>query len=393
MRRLIYYECRKHFFTPVMLWMMLAFLAFNGIKIYSVYLENSIFSSKNQPEFLEVYEQFYKEYKGEITSEKIQKLLSIYKPIKKKTDSGLVGTGADKNSYTYNLYSDELLLRFCFLDKLKYNHFYKAYANNIVKQAKENMSFYKKVGNQYEYKKNYQIAKAFYHRELGEFYNYDRYQQLLAYDFSSIFLILLFIYGCSSVFVKEEETEMKYLIATSCRGGRDTFLAKIVSTLLFVVAAGGIFAIFNGFFFQIWYGIGDAGNQPLYVIKAFQNTDLSLSLKESYFLFSGIRILGFFLLGTLFLCVSLFVKKTIPAFIINFSIVFGLIRYGEHSEENLKLCSPISLICNQELFKSTGFIQIGNYPVKIWIFSICTAGVIAVILLLLCWKHWEKRCR
>lgn len=393
MKRLIYYECRKHFFNPAMLWMAAAFLILNGMKIYSIYFENSIFSSKNQPEFLEAYEQLYPEYKGEITDEKIQKLLNIYKPIKQKTDNGLVGTGADENSYTYNLYSDELFLRWCFLDKMKYGYSYKTYANTVVQQAKENMSFYKTVGNQYESKKNYQIAKAFYQREIKEFCNHDMYQQLLSYDFSSLFLIFLFVYGCSSVFVKEEETEMKYLIATSCRGGRDTFLVKFVSMFLFILLAGSIFSISDFFFFQGCYGTSDAGNQPLYVIEAFQNTDLSLSLKESYFLFSGIRILGFFFLGILFLCISLFVKKTIPAFLINFLAIFALVRYGEHSEKTLKLCSPVSLISNQALFKSTDFIQIGNYPVKIWIFSICTVGATAAILLLICWKSWEKRCR
>lgn len=53
MRRLVYYELRKHFLTPVMAWMFLFLLIMDTLKIYSVYRESSLFSDSSLEEFKE----------------------------------------------------------------------------------------------------------------------------------------------------------------------------------------------------------------------------------------------------------------------------------------------------------------------------------------------------
>lgn len=121
MRRLVYYELRKHFLTPVMAWMFLFLLIMDTLKIYSVYRESSLFSDSSLEEFKEAYGEFYPVYSGEITVEKINSLLEIYSPIYETVQSQTASTKEDENSYTYNVYSDELFFRKCFLEEMEYD--------------------------------------------------------------------------------------------------------------------------------------------------------------------------------------------------------------------------------------------------------------------------------
>ncbi|MCM1237455.1 MAG: hypothetical protein NC489_45900 [Ruminococcus flavefaciens] len=392
MLRLVYYECRKHFLTPAVFIMLAFFLIINGIKIYSVYWQNSIFANINNSNFLNAYEDFYSGYKGMLTDEKLQNLWNIYNPIREKADSRLASTEVDENSYTGNCYSDRLFFDQCFVRQSEYDTSYQEYAAGIVSRAKENLSFYRESGNSYEYRKNYRIARAFYRRNITDFYNHDMYKVLVDYNFSSLFIILLLVYGCTSVFVKDEDTQMRYLLATSVKGKTDSFIAKLTSVFLFSVVMGGVFSMENWGLFHIFYEFDDAGNQPVYVIQAFQDTPLCLSLKMSVLLFSGIRTMGFFFLGLLFVCISLFFKRTIPVFLANCLVTLVLVRIQETFQGIGKLCSPMALICSQDMFRETAFVRIGNMPVQRFVYALCMGSIIASGIVFLCRKEWEKRC-
>ena len=225
-------------------------------------------------------------YGGEITVEKINSLLEIYRPIYETVQSQTASTKEDENSYTYNVYSDELFFRKCFLEEMEYDYTYRSYAAEIVSEARENMDFYKEWGNRYEYRKNFYIARAFYGREIKDFYNTEMYQSLLYYDFSSILMLMLMVYGCASVFVKEEETEMKYIIRTSQNGRGRTYLAKIFSASLFLIVAGVLFSLWDYCLFSLFFGGTESAASPLYAIRGFQDTILTLSMGQGYLLLS-----------------------------------------------------------------------------------------------------------
>lgn len=391
MRRLVYYEFRKHFLTPAMVLIFLFLLIADVLKIYSVYQESSLFSSSNLAEFKGAYEELYPVYSGEITVEKINNLLGIYRPIYEKAQSRTASTKEDENSYTYNAYSDELFFRKCFLEEMEYDYTYKSYAAGIVSEAKKNMDFYKEWGNVYEYRKNLCLAIAFYGREIRDFYNTEMYQSLLYYDFSSLLLLILMVYGCASVFVKEEETEMRHIIRTS-RNGRDrTYLAKVLSAFLFFLAAGILFSVWDYCLFSLFFGGTESAGSPLYAIRGFQDTILPLSMGQGYLLLSVFRVMGMCVFCMMFLLFSLAAKRIMVAFLVNFVSIMVCVTAYDYIYHSSHLWNPVSLISGRNLILRSEFNNLAGYPVPQYVIAVGMAAFFILGLVYTGWMLWKRR--
>ncbi len=391
MPRLIYYEGRKHFFTPVMLVLFLLFSVINGLKIYSVYQQSSVFSSQNQPEFKEAYALFYPTVSGEITFEKVRDLCAIYNPIKNVADQRMASTDKDDSSYTYNVYSDELFFRWCFLNELEYDYNYKAYAKNIVSKASANISFYEAVKNEYGANENYEIASAFYQREVSNFYNTECYQYLFYYDFSSLLIILLVIYGCSSVFVKEQETQMNMIIGTCTNGSVKTFLSKWIATGLFLMVLCILFSLEDYAFFAALFQNLDARGEPLYALEGFKNTILNLTIDQSFLLFAGTRFLGMLVLAAFFVLLSAAIKRMLPVFIVSFGLVAGAIILQSKIVNGMRLFNPISLVSSRTIYLNAEFINVAGYPVRIYYVSVVAAVIYTSVAIAVSYRSWRKK--
>lgn len=391
MLKLVYYELRKHFLTPVMLLVLLLVLIADGCKIYSVYQEDSLFSGSNLEEFKEAYGELYPVYSGEITLEKINSLLEIYRPIYETVQNQTASTRVDENSYTYNVYSDELFFRKCFLEELEYDYTYRSYAAGIVSEAKKNMDFYQERGNTYEYRRSLYIGKAFHGREIRDFYNTEMYQSLFYYDFSSILLLMLTVYGCASVFVKEEETEMKYIIRTSRNGRGRVYLAKLFSALLFFVAMGILFAVWDFCMFALFFGGTEGTASPLYAIKGFKDTLLNLSMGQGYLALSIYKIMGLCVLCMIFILFSLCARRILAALMLNLISVMVCVTAYDHIYNSSRLWNPVSLLCARTLILRPDFSNLAGYPVPQ---SITAAGVAVFLLIGLAvagWLLWKVR--
>ncbi len=389
MRKLVYYELRKHFLAPVTAVVFLLLLVADGIKIYSVYQESSLFSSRNLEEFKGAYQELYPVYSGEITEEKINGLLEIYRPIYETVRSQTASTKKDESSYTYNVYSDELFFRKCFLEEMEYDYTYRPYAMGIVLEAKKNMDFYKGKGNMYEHRRNLCIARAFYGREIGGFYNTEMYQSLLYYDFSSLLLLMLMVYGCASVFAKEEETEMRSIIRTSRNGQGKTYLAKAFSVLLFSVVSGILFTLWDFCLFALFFGGTESAASPLYALRGFQDTLLNLSLGQGYLLISVFKIMGMCMFCVIFLLFSLVARKSLVAFLMNFASVIACLSVYDTIYNSSHLWNPVSLISGRNLILRSEFGNLAGYPVPRYMIVVGVA--VACIFGGLCagWILWH----
>ncbi len=391
MLKLVFYEIRKHFLTPVMILMLLFLLMADACKIYSVYQESSLFSSSNLEEFKEVYEELYPVYSGDITLDKINSLLEIYRPIYETVQNQTASTKEDESSYTYNVYSDELFFRKCFLEEMEYDYTYRSYTAGIVSEAKKNMDFYKEWGNTYEYRMNLYIARAFHGRHIKDFYNTEMYQSLLYYDFSSILLLMLMVYGCASVFVKEEETEMKYIIRTSRNGRGRTYLAKVFSASLFLTAMGVLFAIWDFCMFAFFFGGTESTSSPLYAIKGFKDTLLNLSMGQGYLLLSIYKIMGLCVLCMIFLLFSLAARRILGAFLLNFIFIIVCVSAYDHIYNSSRLWNPISLICGRNSILRPDFSNLAGYPVPQYMTAAGAAVFSLIGLVYVGWVLWRRR--
>lgn len=373
MRSLIGFEWKKHFWIPVIWILTPVFLILNLLLIVQNYNQHLV------AEWQEAYEELYQKYSGQITEEKTEELFLIYSELCLETANMEAVTGEDPDSFTYNKYSDVRFLELYFINEMKYDSSYEDYANEIVKHARENVDFFQEKENSFEVEKNKKIAVAFRNRKITEFYSTKGYNYYFNYDFSSLLILFLVILGVSSVFVKEQETEMCHMLVTSRRGGIPTLTAKLVSTWLFAVAVSLLFYGEDYFLYMQLYGGWDAGSSPLYAIRTFEGTPLLISIFQSALLFLGIRILGILVIATLLLMVSMQMKRALPTVVINLIAVLLLILLAARIFGYGKLFNPIMLIQCRSLFYEMDYLNMFGIPVPIWAVSIGFSGFLLIM--------------
>ena len=83
MRRLIVFEWRKSFLHLPVLLLLVLFTVSDIAKIYDVYHENSYLAMEESWD--KAYWELYPDYSGEMTLDKINSLLAIYRPLEEQT--------------------------------------------------------------------------------------------------------------------------------------------------------------------------------------------------------------------------------------------------------------------------------------------------------------------
>lgn len=390
MRQLVYYESRKHFLTKPMFAMVLILFIVNAIKIVSVSREQSPFSMLSESCFREAYDKLYEIYKGELTDKKLEDIMAIYEPLKEKIADNTYSTEAEEGCMTYNSFSDCLFLEWCFIRDIEYETEYEDYANNVVRNAVSNVSFFKSKNSLFEAKVNYRIAKAFYQRKLTSFYNTDGFRSLLYYDFSTIIIILLCLYGCSSVFIKEEETEMHLLLKTSVKGREASFAAKIMSCMIFVFFICILFSAEDYALFLVDFGNMDAFSEPLYMLEGFKDTLLNINLISFYILCVISRLIGIYAIAFIFMIISLYGKNILSVLVANIVSIAGIIGIYSINASALKYVNPLSLVFGRRLFMRQEFINFFDYPVCSSLLPYIFSGIILIAGAAMMSRRWNR---
>lgn len=390
MKRLIYYEAKKHFFTKPMLILILSFMFVNAWKVCSVSNEQSPFSELTEDYFKEAYEDLYEEYKGELTDVKVDKIMTLYHYLDEKVADQTYSTEAEEGSLTFNTFSDRLLLNWCFITDIEYETGYEKYAKEVVANAVENVSFYQEIGNTYEARVNYKIAKAFYERKLTNFYNTDGFRSLIYYDFSGIMLLLLALFGCSSVFIKENETEMILLLKTSSRGKNETFAAKMLACIMFLVFICLLFSVEDYMLFAVNFGNMDAFLEPIYMLEGFQDSLLNINLISFYGVCIASRILGILAIGVLFMLISLLGKNSLQVMLVNIGVLAGLVGMYAVSEKISKFVNPLMLFYGRKLFMRQSFVRILGYPLVDSAILYIVSAMLMIVGTLWMKKRWKR---
>lgn len=388
MVRLFLFEFRKHFMKKSLIIAMICFSLLNVAKIYSEYHEKSLLSSSANPDWHDLYwGELYEKFKGVMTEQKIESLMAIYQPLEQQTADKTASTESNNpNTYTGNLYNDHLFFKWNIVDPMEYSYMYQQYANDVVKNANENLSFFESLGNDYESKKNSIILDRFQGRSIDSFSYTEMFQYYIHYDFSAFLVILICLYALMSVFVTEKETEMNVLLLTTKAGGQKTIFAKLLSASIFVCAVSFWFGLIDFIAFASSFGSLEAMFSPIYVIENYADTALNMNLGEYALVSLMIKTIGFLIISYLFLFVSLFFKNALLPFIVSLFFTFGLIYFQEAymgSERTfLKVINPFSLVVHRELFGATEFVNILGFPMLSYTAAICFALTCGGIFLL-----------
>lgn len=389
MIRLVKFELRKIFLRWPIFAALILFTLIDIVKINSVYRGTSYLAENNV--WHTVYWEQYEEYQGEMTLDKIEALLSVYRPLEEMTADLTATTAHDvEGTFTGNIYSDKNLLNRYFVSPMEYLYTYRYSANEVAERAKANIEVYSERGNTYEMRKNALIVQLYSGRAITDFYYTEGFQLYLNYDFSTLLVLLLILYGLSQAFTVDKEREMNQLLLTAVNGGISTILAKIIAASLFVAAVSLWFSTVDFFSFHFVSEMFAAGSLPVYAVENLGEASVNLSLLQYSIASAACRALGFWVLGMVFLLAGEVGQHALIPFAVNgclflLAAAAGVV-WSYSSAGWLKVWNPYSLLVNRVLFGKTEFINLFGTPVLTWQVALGAAvifGAAAVFLVLL----------
>ncbi len=401
MTRLMKYEFYKLFCKRSILVVLIVFSMINLFKINNEFHSYSYLADGHDSRsWNSVYWRLYEDYRGEITTEKINHLLSIYQPLADATADMTASTATgDPNTMTGNKYSDRNILDKYYIEPMEYFYHYRTHASEVAKKAKENADVYKKQGQTYEARKNSVIYNLYSGRNISDFAYQEMYNYYLNYDFSNILVLLLCLYGIISTFVCEKETQMDMLLLTNPNGGKKTTFAKIVAATLFVIGVSAWFSVLDYVGFAVSFRTMEGYHLPLYAVNNFSTAAINCSLWQYSILSAVIKIIGVWTMSMGFLFLSMFWRNALVPFVTGFGAALCLVITGALQSYSsniwLKIINPYSLLANRILFSKTEFVGFAGYPIpSFWaaiLFAIIV-GLTAITAMMILSKR-NDHCR
>lgn len=376
--RLVGYELRKAFGSPWMLAFLVLLLLTNLWKLKDEYDKKTAFRQTYAP----VYEDFYGRWKGEILPENVQELMAIYGPLQTKMENMIISGAYDPDAYTYSEETDLTFFESLFQLEMKYDYLYQNRAAEIVNQANALADFYARVGNDYEAKKNLDMAASFAGRQIGDFADTQWVEVWLNHDYSAMLVLLLAIFGLSSVFVMERETEMYMLLRTTRRGGGTTMAAKSLASLLYLFLICLLFFGSDALMLGLLSSHGEALGNPVYAIRLLENTPLTMTIGTYLLWATAVKSLGVVACGMIVLLLSCLCKKVLFAFLGSLGVLFLLVLLQEIAAARtaLRWFNPLELVMVRDLTREIGYVNLFGQPVQVYGFVL--GGVILVMVLL-----------
>ena len=401
MTRLIRYEFYKLFCKRSILVVLILFSVMNLFKINNEFHSYSYLADGNDSRsWNSVYWQLYENYSGEITTEKINHLLSLYQPLADATADMTASTATgNPNTMTGNVYSDRNILEKYYVQPMEYFYHYRAYASEVAERAKENAMLYKEQGQTYEVRKNSVIYHLYSGRSISTFAYQEMYNYYLNYDFSGILVLLLCLYGIVGTFVCEKETQMDMLLLTNPNGGKKTTLVKIAAATLFVMSVAIWFSVLDYIGFALSFGTTQGHNLPLYAVSNFSTAAVNCNLLQYSVLSAVTRAIGVWTMSMIFLLISMFWHNALVPFVADFGTALCLIITGASQRHSsnvwLKIINPYSLLTNRILYGKTEFIDFAGYPIQSFLAAIIFNLIVglAVIMAMTVLSKRNFHCR
>ncbi len=372
MVRLIRYEFIKQFCKRSILALFVVFSLANLFKIHGEYKSYSYLTDGNgERSWHTLFWQLYKEYQGEITPEKIERLLAVYTPLAQATSDMTASTATDNpNTMTGNLYSDRNLLERYFVQPMQYFYEYSILSAQVADKARQNAALYGERGALYQQRENSAIYHLYAGRTIPAFAYREMCNYYLNYDFSIVLTLLLCLYGIIGTFVSERETQMDMLLLVSPGGGRKTALAKILAATLFLLLTSLWFSLLDLLGFAASFQTFEGLALPIFAIPNFAEASVNISIFQYALLSAALKCAGVWVIGMFWLLVSMFWKNALLPFVINLALCMALIVSGAACAYSgffwTKVLNPYSLLTNRVLLGKTEFVNLGGFPVLTW---------------------------
>lgn len=364
--RLLAFEWRKNFLSPWLLIFTVALLLLNGWKLTEEY-------NKKTEEFASIdhiYEDFYAQWSGPITAEKIESLMTVYGPLE---DFGSLSYVPGSGTYADTEMGDHRFIFSNFYNEMKFDYLYVNQAIEIANRAEALAELRPKAAVE---------AELFRGRSIPQFADTRYLEVWLNHDYSAMLVLLLSLFGLCTVFVTERETQMYMLQRTARNGGAATAAAKLAASAMYLALLCLLFFGEDFLILQLLSGHWEALGSPVYAIRALEVTPLRMTI-GGFVLWSGlVRILGILGCGWMMLLASALMKRVLTAFGGGLAAVIAMVVLQENCRTRLglKWFDPMELVMVRELVDDTDFVTILGYPILLHHFVI--AGVVLTILAL-----------
>lgn len=380
------YELIKIFRKKHLLVVIIIFSLVNIYKINYYFRTNgAVVNRYNSSEkFSRAYWKVHNKISGDITDENINFVISKYKNAKKIVDGGNFSSEPNQpNTYSGYIFGDMNIFKDLY-NWLNYFYNYGTYLDDVIVKAKDNIEFYEKRNNHFQVKNNKKIINIYGERSLPSFYDTQAYEEFLKYDFSSLLIILLLILGLTSVFSGECEVGLDKLIDTSCLGKYKTVYFKLLASFIYIIIISAYFFILDIVCFKkIFNLIGSS--VPIYGMPEFQFAPLNIKIWEFVICSELIKLLGFFIIGSIILSFSSLFSQSIFPFILSSGFITLLIISNDlllaGSRNILSIINPISLLVNREIFKKYIVVNIFGQPFLSFIVNIAIMIIVFIVLI------------
>ena len=144
----LYLEARKGILRRYTLIALALFLCLNTVKIIADYRAGEIRPvAANTSGMQTGYNTIYERIKGPITEETVRFLTSEYQRLDDLTADGTYSREPQEGTYSGYIFGDYYLLHSYFYPHMEYSVKYSSDMEEILAQAKENVTFYQESGN------------------------------------------------------------------------------------------------------------------------------------------------------------------------------------------------------------------------------------------------------
>jgi hypothetical protein len=346
-------------------------------------------------QFEDIYWELYEDFSGKIDSHKIDKLLAHLENAEKKI---AYNTGSrrldDPDMLTGSAYRDKLLLSKGYVTPMEYFYMYHDWSNKIVKTSVDNIAFYERYSNLYKVRESKRIAALFSNRKIENFSYMEMYDYYFYYDFSVLLVLILCVYGSSSIFITDKVIGFDRVLRTNINGGGKTTFAKLIAFILFMAQVAVLFFITEFCVFNIVFKNVNNFSMPLYSVSHYRYTPLEIGIFQYCTLDFFLKLLGFITIGTSCLTISTFFKEDVPAFLTNLLLVIFILLQMDTvmgtGKIFLKTINPFALLVNRTLFMNTEFINVLGFPILTYRVSILFAFTLIGFNIFLLFKFTKR---
>lgn len=384
----LYLEARKGILRRYTLIALALFLCLNTVKIISDYHAGEIRPvAANTSGMKTGYDKIYEQIKGPITEETVSFITSEYQRLDGLTADGTYSREPQEGTYSGYIFGDYYLLHSYFYPHMEYSVKYSADMEEVLTQAKENVTFYQESGNTAGMVENAYILHHYTGRAIPEFYLYDGWEALLFYDFSDLLILLLLILAVAPTFTREKENGMTLILSSCKRGEWPLLFSKCGAGVIFAWILTALFALLNLLVFGLLCGF-EGWSSPLYAIGSYQYTPFSGSILLFYGVICGLKAIGFSVIALLLILLSACFQKSLYPCLIGLGLgvasnycagwALSLVWW----KQCLSCISPFTLTSGSKLLESLYGVSIGGvYLLRLFVVLVVQAVTACLLVI------------